>query len=121
HGHGTISLAERQQLAQRDKIRVLEAKLSDLLQYGEQNDSTSDKIHRLSLGLLATPGFDVLMQLLDHSLREDFLVPYIGIRLWAAPKNPDDAGHAAFEETAAEFHEWAQSLTAPYCGHQPQL
>lgn len=121
HGHGTISLAERQQLAQRDKIRVLEAKLSDLLQYGEQNDSTSDKIHRLSLGLLATPGFDVLLQLLDHSLREDFLVPYIGIRLWAAPKNPDDAEHVIFNEVGTEFHEWAQTLSIPYCGHNPQL
>lgn len=121
HGHGTISLAERQQLAQRDKIRILEAKLSDLLQYGEQNDSTSDKIHRLSLGLLATPGFDVLLQLLNHSLREDFLVPYIGIRLWATPKNPDDAEHAVFNETAAEFREWAQNLSIPYCGHNPEL
>lgn len=121
HGHGTVSLAERQQLAQRDKIRVMEAKLSDLLQFGEQNDSTSDKIHRLSLGLLATPSFDVLMQLLDHSLREDFLVPYIGIRIWATPKNPEDANHPAFAETAAEFHEWAQNLPTPYCGHTPEL
>lgn len=121
HGHGTISLAERQQLAQRDKIRILEAKLSELLQFGEQNDSTSDKIHRLSLGLLATPSFDVLMQLLNHSLREDFLIPYIGIRLWASPKNPADAEHTVFADTATEIHEWAQNLAAPYCGHSPQL
>lgn len=121
HGHGTISLAERQQLAQRDRIRVLEAKLSDLLQFGEQNDSTSDKIHRLSLGLLATPSFDVLMQLLNHSLREDFLVPYFGIKLWAKPKAGENAGHAAFEEVDAELRSWAQSLVAPYCGHKPGL
>jgi uncharacterized protein YigA (DUF484 family) len=119
HGHGTISLAERQQLAQRDKIRVLEAKLSELLHFGEQNDSTSDKIHRLSLGLLATPSFDILMQLLNHSLREDFLVPYFGIRLWANPKNPEDAEHPAFQPVEQEFHGWAQSLTTPYCGHAP--
>jgi uncharacterized protein YigA (DUF484 family) len=120
HGHGTISLAERQQLAQRDKIRVLEAKLSELLHFGEQNDSTSDKIHRLSLGLLATPSFDILMQLLDHSLREDFLVPYFGIRLWAAPRHSADAGHPAFQPVEQQYHDWAQSLTAPYCGHSPE-
>ena len=118
HGHGTISLAERQQLAQRDKIRVLEAKLSELLHFGEQNDSTSDKIHRLSLGLLATPSFGILMQLLNHSLREDFLVPYFGIRLWATAKNEEDAEHPAFQALGQEYHDWAQALTTPYCGHQ---
>jgi uncharacterized protein len=121
HGHGTISLAERQQLAQRDKIRVLEAKLSELLHFGEQNDSTSDKIHRLSLGLLATPSFDILMQLLNHSLREDFLVPYFGIHLWAVPKNADDASHTAFQPLTQEFHNWAQGLATPYCGPKPEL
>lgn len=121
HGHGTISLAERQQLAQRDKIRVLEVKLSELLHFGEQNDATSDKIHRLSLGLLATPSFDIMMQLLNHSLREDFLVPYFGIHLWATPKYTEDAGCAAFKEVGQEYHNWAQSLATPYCGHQPEL
>lgn len=121
HGHGTISLAERQQLAQRDKIRVLEAKLSELLHFGELNDATSDKIHRLSLGLLATPSFDVLMQLLDHSLRQDFLVPYIGMRLWGAPRNSADAAHAVFQQVDTDFHNWAQNLAAPYCGPAPVL
>lgn len=121
HGHGTISLAERQQLAQRDKIRVLEAKLSELLHFGEQNDATSDKIHRLSLGLLATPSFDILMQLLNHSLREDFLVPYFGIHLWATPRNKDNAAHPAFQPLGQEFHDWAQGLAMPYCGPQPAL
>lgn len=121
HGHGTISLAERQQLAQRDKIRVLEAKLSELLHFGEQNDATSDKIHRLTLGLLATPSFDIMMQLLNHSLREDFLVPYFGIHLWTKPVNPEDASHAAFRETAPEYQNWAQNLGTPYCGHEPEL
>ncbi|HYD33985.1 MAG TPA: DUF484 family protein [Methylophilaceae bacterium] len=121
HGHGTISLAERQQLAQRDKIRVLEAKLSELLHFGEQNDATSDKIHRLCLGLLATPSFDIMMQLLHHSLREDFLIPYFGIHLWATPKNTEDADHVAFQRVEPEYHSWAQNLVTPYCGHKPEL
>ena len=31
HGKGTISLAERQQIAQRDKIRVLESRFTELI------------------------------------------------------------------------------------------
>ena len=58
HGGGTVSLAERQQLAQRDRIRVLEAKVAEFLQYGRENDQISEKVHRLSLGLLAIASED---------------------------------------------------------------
>jgi len=34
HGGGTVSLAERQQAAQRDKIREIERKYSELLEIG---------------------------------------------------------------------------------------
>lgn len=121
HGSGTVSLAERQQLAQRDRIRVLEAKLADLLQHGEENDLTSDKVHRLSLGLLATQSLEVLLQLLTHALREDFNVTYAGIRLWAAPQNILDQTNAAFQPVDAELQSWTQSLVTPYCGNKPGL
>jgi uncharacterized protein YigA (DUF484 family) len=121
HGNGTVSLAERQQLAQRDRIRVLEVKLSELLKFGEENDAIGDKVHRLSLGLLATQSFEVLMQLLAHNLREDFQVPHVGVRLWAAPKNIADNSNAVFQPVDAELRSWAQSLVAPYCGHKPGL
>jgi uncharacterized protein YigA (DUF484 family) len=121
HGSGTISLAERQQLAQRDRIRVLEVKLSDLMRFGEENDATSNKIHRLSLGLLATQGFEILMQLLEHNLREDFSIPHIGIRLWATPHDPSIAAHKAFQAVDEELQSWTQGLVEPYCGHRPGL
>ena len=41
NGAGTISLVERQQQAQRDKIRQLEANYSNLLRIGNQNDAIS--------------------------------------------------------------------------------
>jgi uncharacterized protein YigA (DUF484 family) len=121
HGSGTISLAERQQLAQRDRIRVLEVKLSDLMRFGEENDATSNKIHRLSLGMLATQSFEILMQLLEHNLREDFSIPHIGIRLWAAPHDPSIAAHKAFQAVDEELQSWTQGLVEPYCGHRPGL
>ncbi len=121
HGNGTVSLAERQQLAQRDRIRVLEAKYSELLRFGTDNDVISDKVHRLSLGLLATQSFEILMQLLIHNLREDFSVPHVGIRLWVNPKNDVDGANEAFQPVDAELRNWAESLIAPYCGHRPGL
>jgi uncharacterized protein YigA (DUF484 family) len=121
HGTGTISLAERQQLTQRDRIRVLEAKVADFLQYGRENDQISEKVHRLSLGLLAAPNLEVLLQLLMQDLRDSFSVPYSGLRLWTKPKDDQDASNDVFREVDSELRSWTQGLIEPYCGHRPGL
>lgn len=121
HGSGTVSLAERQQLAQRDKIRVLENRLSEFLQYGKENDSTSDKVHRLSLCLLAAQQLEILLPLLSETLRQDFAVPYVNLRLWATPKLEQHIGNPAFAEVDQDLRNWAESLEAPYCGNRPGL
>lgn len=121
HGSGTISLAERQQLAQRDKIRILEAKLAELIQFGEENDVISDKVHRLTLGILAARSFDALVQMVSHNLREDFQVPHVAIRLWAKPQQQEDAEGAEFGNVDEALVAWAQGLNAPYCGHHPAM
>jgi uncharacterized protein YigA (DUF484 family) len=118
HGNGTISLAERQQLAQRDKIRVLEAKLSELIQFGEENDVISEKVHRLSLGILSARNFDALTETVVDNLREDFQVPHVAVRLWAKPQDQDDAPRQEFSSVDEELRHWAQSLATPYCGHR---
>ncbi|OYY80490.1 MAG: hypothetical protein B7Y34_05830, partial [Methylophilales bacterium 16-45-9] len=40
HGSGVISLAERQQLAQRDKIRALESLMEQMIANAEENEAT---------------------------------------------------------------------------------
>lgn len=119
HGHGTVSLAERQQLAQRDRIRVMDVKLSQLMKHGEENDAISDKVHRLTLGLLASDELELMVSLLEHSLREDFQVPQVGLRLWATPKAAENAALPVFAAVEPEVQAWAASLTAPYCGSTP--
>ncbi|MCB5190223.1 DUF484 family protein [Methylobacillus arboreus] len=121
HGQGTISLAERQQLAQRDRIRVQDAKLAQLIKYGEENDAISEKVHRLSLGLLATEDLGVLLTLLEHGLREDFQVPHVGLRLWAQPRNAGNRELPAFSDVDQELQRWAGGLGAPYCGNRPGM
>lgn len=119
HGNGTVSLAERQQLAQRDKIRVLEVKLAELLQFGEENDAIGEKVHRLCLAMLGSPSFDILMRLVVEHLHEDFMVPHVAIRLWAPPVDKENAGCEEFSPLGEELRGWAQGLTVPYCGHHP--
>jgi uncharacterized protein len=121
HGSGTISLAERQQLSQRDRIRVLEAKIAEFLQYGRENEEIGEKVHRLSLSLLAAPTLDVTVQLLMHDLCNSFSVPYVAMRLWSRPKDSADAVNEVFNPVDIELQNWTQNLTAPYCGHRPGL
>ena len=117
HGNGTISLAERQQLAQRDKIRVLDAKLAEILQFGRENDATLSKMHRLSLGLLAATDFSILVKLLQHNLQEDFAVPMVKLHLWANVKGAESAVNASyFAPIDGGFMQWVETLTNPYCG-----
>jgi uncharacterized protein YigA (DUF484 family) len=121
HGSGTVSLAERQQLAQRDKIRVIESRLLELLKFAEENEAISEKVHRLSLGLLASRNFELLTQVLAHTLREDFQVPYVGMRLWASPLSHAHRDNIAFQAVDVDLSLWTESLVAPYCGSKPGL
>jgi uncharacterized protein YigA (DUF484 family) len=77
HPHGThaVSMSERQLIAMRDKVRMLENKLAELIQFGEENDGISDKLHALTLALLTAPCQDIVAALAIH-LREGFAVPH---------------------------------------------
>lgn len=121
HGGVAVSLVERQQVAQRDKIRVLELKLGELIQFGEENDAIGERVHRLSLGLLSARNFDALVATVAHNLSEDFQVPHVALRLWAAPQDRDNAGSEEFNDVEAAIRAWADDLTTPYCGHRPGL
>src|SRR5262245_59457037 len=72
HGGRAIPLTERQILTLRDKVKQLEAKLGELVRYGEDNDAIAEKVHRLSLGLLGAKDATAARQALDFHLREDF-------------------------------------------------
>lgn len=121
HGSGTVSLAERQQLAQRDKIRVLDAKLAELLQFGKENDAISAKVHTLSVALLSSGTLSSIVDTATKNLRQDFAVPYAGLRLWAKPKHTEDSELGIFNAVGEELRIWAAALTDPYCGKFPEL
>lgn len=120
HGSGAISLAERQQLAQRDKIRVLESKFAELIEIGKENDSTNTKVHLLSLSLLASDQLPILLEMLFHCLKEEFHISFTNLKLWAMVKNPADARLPAFQHVTSELMDWVQSLKEPFCGQHPE-
>jgi uncharacterized protein YigA (DUF484 family) len=115
HPHGThaVSMSERQLIAMRDKVRMLENKLAELIQFGEENDGISDKLHALTLALAAarTP-HDVVAALALH-LREGFAVPHHALRAWNLPP---DSVPGLTDPVAQAAHDSVAAMSQPVCG-----
>ena len=115
HGSGTVSLAERQQGAQRDKIRQLEQKYSELLQIGIENDSIGNKMHKLALSLLQASTLEDTINTLSQTLQQDFNVPTVALKIWANLEQ----GHEISSDADEQLQAWLETLPEPYCGAQP--
>jgi uncharacterized protein YigA (DUF484 family) len=113
HGGRAISLAERQTVALREKARLLEGKLTELIQFGEENDAISEKVHRLAVALVGARDFPALTQSLYFHLREDFAVPHVALRVWGKSVPMDFPEAQAVEENQRRH---ADSMGAPQCG-----
>jgi uncharacterized protein YigA (DUF484 family) len=115
HPHGThaVSMSERQLIAMRDKVHMLENKLAELIQFGEENDGISERLHALTLALLtASVPQDIVAALAIH-LREGFAVPHHALRVWTltgetVPGLNDPVSQNVRDSVAA--------MTQPACG-----
>jgi hypothetical protein len=118
HGGRTVSISERQILTLREKGKQLEDKLRELIEFGEQNDAIGEKMHRLTLALVAARDAEAVIQALHFNLREDFAVPHTAIRLWPQWDHPQTR---EFAEVSMVSREFAASLTNPYCAAKPMV
>ena len=75
HSGRAISITERQMLTLRDKNRQLEAKLGELIGFGEENDVISEKVHALSVALIAATVMDSVLDAIQAHLAGAFAVP----------------------------------------------
>ena len=114
HGGRAVSIGERQLLALREKSKILEDKLHELIQFGEENDAVGAKVHRLACRLIEAPSLDAVLDTLYLDLLDHFAVPHVAVRLWnVAEENPDTKEFAAVNTKMRQF---VEQMTAPYCG-----
>jgi hypothetical protein len=113
HGGRAIPLTERQIVSLRERVRVLEGRLGELIRFGEDNDAIGERVHRLSLALLGARDFATAVQALYFHLREDFAVPHVALRIWGRP-GLDGAPEATPVEQA--LREGVETMGAPQCG-----
>lgn len=113
HGGRIISLAERQLLALRERVKVLEKQLRELLAFGAENDALQLKLHQFNCALFGPYDRAALQSLVIHNLRDIFAVPHTALHLWR--DEPPSAEVLAFADEHAQpvctHHAVADTLT----------
>lgn len=113
YGGRAIPLSERQTVALREKVKLLEGRLAEIIKFAAENDAISEKVHRLSAALAGARDFPALAHSLYLHLREDFSIPHVCLRVWGKSVPVDFAEAAAVGE---EQRRHAEGMSAPQCG-----
>ena len=110
----TISLQERQMEIVREKLKVMELRLSDLMRVAQDNDVITDRFQHWTRELLLARNDVDLPYILTRNIQEIFALPYATLRLWdVAP----DFKHTWFAApTTEDVQLFAKGLRTPFCG-----
>ena len=115
HGGRAISISDRQLGSLRDRNKQLEAKLAELIRYGEENDAIAEKVHRLTVVLIAAVDYFAVVRALYSHLGGAFAIPHVVLRLWGVG-TLEQADHAEFAPVDPATINFANELRHPYCG-----
>ncbi len=110
----TSSLAERQMITLREKNRLLEHRLGELLGVGESNDALGARMHQLTVALVGAGRLDQIVSTVLKSLAEDFSVPQAKLRLWG--EGAANLGHEACTPVSAELIKEVAGMYQPVTG-----
>lgn len=114
HGKAAVSLQERQMDMLREKNKLLERRLAELVRYGHENDSIAAKFNRWTARVIAERDAYALPRTVTFGLMEVFDVPQSALRLWEVAEPYREADFA--RHVGEEVRIFANSLSAPYCG-----
>ncbi|MGJ8618719.1 MAG: DUF484 family protein [Methylophilaceae bacterium] len=119
HGNGTISLSERQQLAQRDKIAALEGRYAELVLNAQENDAIANKMHQFFVLLQQAKSFDAVEQLVTNQLPKAFNITDTCLRVWTKPENTNETETLIFSDVPESIQKWVNTIHNVYCGETP--
>lgn len=114
HGHRAVSLQERQAEMLREKIKLLEQRIMEMLRHGNDNVILSNKIIHWAASLLQGSDLRQLPQQLASDIAQQFAVPQVGLRLWDVAA--DYLAEPYAQGVSDEVKAFASSLTEPFCG-----
>jgi len=114
HGGRAVSLQERQAEMLREKIKVLEQRLMEMMRHGTENMLIADKLLRWTRQLFLVQRAVDLPAVLVSEICAQFNVPQAALRLWDVAEAY--AGEPFAHGASDDIKSLATSLTAPYCG-----
>jgi uncharacterized protein len=117
HGNRAVSLQERQAEMLREKIKLLEHRIMDMIRNGNENMLIGDKLQRWARSLLETQNASDLPDSIVSELRSQFMVPQVAIKVWGVAEAY--AAEAFAQGASSDAQTFASSLTAPFCGVNP--
>lgn len=114
HSRRTVSLQERQAELLREKIRMFESRIMEMIRHGGDNLVLSDKLLCWTRDLFLIHDAAALPEAIAHSLQQHFAVPQAALRVWGVAA---DYAHEAFAKPVSEDARLlADSLHEPFCG-----
>ena len=114
HSRRTVSLQERQAEMLRDKIRLLEGRIMEMIRHGNDNLGLSDKLLQWAKELFLAHEASSLPAQIADTIASQFSVPQVAIRVWGVAPGFADAGFA--QGVSEDARVFATSLHAPFCG-----
>ena len=114
HSNRAVSLQERQAEMLREKIKLLEHRIMEMIRNGTDNVLLSDKVLRWAGTLLQSKETVALPGHIAAEIASEFAVPQVALRVW------DVASEFAAENFAQGVSDdakvFASSLSEPFCG-----
>lgn len=98
----------------RERIKGLEHKIVEMIRNGQDNVALAERLHRWTRALMITANPAELPEVLVQELRQQFLIPQAGIRVWGVAEA--FAGLDFALGASDDARSLATSLTLPYCG-----
>jgi len=114
HSNRTVSLQERQAEMLREKIKLLEQRIMEMIRNGNENVLLSDKVLRWARSLIQTTDLAALPGLIEQEIRLQFSVPQVALRVWGVAH--EFAALPFAQGISEETRLFATSLAEPFCG-----
>ena len=114
HGNRAVSLQERQAEMLREKIKLLEHRIMDMIRHGNENMIIADRLQRWARSLFMTAAPQDLPRAMAEGLQEEFMVPQVAVKVWGVAEA--FAAEPFAQGVSDEVKSLASSLMAPYVG-----
>lgn len=114
HNQRAVSLQERQAEMLRDRIKVLEHRIMEMIRHGTENVMLSGRLLTWAASLFGATDAASLPEQIRRDIAERFAVPQVDLRLWDLA--PAHAPASFAQAVSAEVRQFVQALDGPFCG-----